>query len=140
MSTNRIMIIATIAGVCMFALTLLLTQSAGKIKEFSSSLQKESPYRLAISKAWWGENCLKRDKGKQPMPKEVDVTSQIEGPCNQQERCSLHMDKLALGDPYPNCAEELTVSYRCFSYDKLRSVTYNAGDLVELNCDHSDLP
>lgn len=111
--------------------------------------QSGSPGRVInIVHASWGLNCnhvltIKRqDNQRRGLPtdkltdmKRDNVLTVVQELCDDRSTCHFTATPSRLKNSrYPRCAKTLEVSYRCFSYDRLRSITVRDGDKVEIDC------
>lgn len=60
--------------------------------------------------------------------------------CNGKLACSFIPNTQLLGDPYSNCFKTLDVSYRCFSYDRLWTLSLDQGKPVTIDCHEQKNP
>jgi hypothetical protein len=103
---------------------------------------KESPYSITISHASWGLNCRYKTRNnesdnfagaKDSSPlREDNVLAKISQECNGKLHCSIPVSTDMLGpDPAAQCYEkELSIEYRCFSYDRPWHAKASSGTLT----------
>lgn len=112
---------------------------------------------VQIAGATWGENCNtyieqameaqtsepmthdeKGDAAAKAVLKPVtsnNVQQKVAEACNGKPVCELYVDASTLGvDPLPTCYKQLVTTYRCFSFDRLNSITVNQGDTLKIDC------
>lgn len=112
-------------------------------------------FQLTIVTASWGLNCnalysmykkheeedAKRDQENvRPKAPAViiqpdNVLDHTRGKCDKRSKCSLRASADEFGDIFTSCAKDLTVSWRCFSFDKLRTATVSSGDTIDIDCE-----
>lgn len=118
---------------------------------------REGDRQVSIINATWGENCnpaieeALRDQRNSPpvkdghgkvlpyMPlKKVEpdnVLQKVSETCNHRFACQLRLDPETLGvDPLPGCYKQLVVAYRCFTFDRLNTLTLDQGDMLKIDC------
>ena len=86
--------------------------------------------KVNIKKAIYGENCPTVDKAK------MDLASNFKKACDGKDSCTYTINAFGVdGDPAPNCAKELVVTYSCGSADKTLKVDKEAHNKPALmNC------
>jgi hypothetical protein len=86
--------------------------------------------QITIKKANYGENCANVNKSK------MDIAKLIATACDSKLTCSYTMDAFkTTGDPAPNCAKELVVTYSCGSADKTVKLDKEAhGKTAQFDC------
>lgn len=116
------------------------------------------PIHITMVEASWGLNCnryieqqLKKsafgssalagdaasDSKESPalaMIKQNNVLTILQTLCDKKTQCQLTARNDILGNPYTDCSKELTVAWRCFSYDKLHEKTINENNSFTLSC------
>jgi hypothetical protein len=61
--------------------------------------------------------------------------------CNGKISCNFPASSEAIGvEPFEACFKRLTIGYRCFTYDRLRTLDANQGDLVAIDCHEETAP
>lgn len=112
-----------------------------------------SPYAIQIVRASYGLNCLynygrapaaatpdslpaAENSADLPPLRENNVLERLSAFCNLKTRCPLKSDPAWLGfNPAPGCYnKQLSVEYRCFSYDRLRHKILEVNEASEIAC------
>jgi hypothetical protein len=62
-------------------------------------------FKVRVTSASYGLSCSTGARG--------NVTSKVGALCNGLGACDLRADNQLLGDPFPNCAKNVDVFYRC---------------------------
>lgn len=107
---------------------------------------QDPPFSISVIRASWGLNCTQNSEEnrhspddpftKQNAPYENNVLAKVQELCDGRLSCEIPISVQTLGDDQaPNCTEkELSVEYRCFSYDRPWNAKASTG-IVVLNCD-----
>jgi len=71
-----------------------------------------------------------------PLVEKDNVLAKIKAKCDGKSSCNFRASTKALieADPYPRCPRKLTLSYRCFSFDRLWPVSAEVGKEVKIDC------
>lgn len=114
---------------------------------------KESNRWISVIHASWGLNCrgVANSFGSSYDPYKAEsapgklrvdnVLVAVSNLCNGQEECTIPVTADALdGDPAPACADkQLTVEYRCFSYDRPWTV-HATNKSLSIDCSRPSAP
>lgn len=112
---------------------------------------------IQIFSATWGEECnpyiehnaanmsMKKDENgmlivpERPTPVEVNnVLPALSKACNRKLSCNLFVNSNNLNaEPMESCFKQLKVSYRCFAFDRLWSVTAQQGGTLHIDCNET---
>jgi|GEM_PF-3279852 len=93
--------------------------------------------------ASWGLNChgqvaksdvgLLTNTGKYHNIQKDNILEKVRMICEDESGC--YFDPRYLGNkPAPNCNNDITITYRCYSYDNEHSKTFTDGQIVDINC------
>lgn len=106
-----------------------------------------SPYSINITRASWGLNCEPNHVNMNDVSdyyqsnsakkiKENNLLEAVKNICEGKSKCDIAIDTAVLGeDPAPSCLyKELSIEYRCFAIDRLRT-TKRSGGTISINCD-----
>lgn len=114
-------------------------------------------YTPIIVDATWGKNCNPRiEEAMQyaapagPRPIIPDASAPVKLPlapvshnnvldtvkklCADQMTCTFTADSLTLGELLPSCPNQLEIRYYCTEAERVRSVNFNQGGTVTLDC------
>jgi hypothetical protein len=115
---------------------------------------------INIYSATWGDNCngeiadANSKRQAAPLTKsDIAAESKMLTPvqpnnvlvpvstaCNSLSSCTIAVNSAVLGvEPFEKCYKQLTVTYRCFSYDRLATAQANQGKLLTIDC-HETAP
>lgn len=118
--------------------------------------EEEKTSNLRVEAATWGRNCnelypiynrraQELAKTQETPPKEQksppvmiapnNVLELVKKLCDGKAHCEFNVNADVLGDIFSDCSKEFEVSWRCFSYDKLRTETIQNGDPFKIDCD-----
>lgn len=105
---------------------------------------------IRINEAHWGLNCNENYKAYQrrkrtmppqqtdaPEPKPVvrnNVLPRMSELCDIKAKCEFTADSATLGEAYQYCTKELNLSWRCTTYDRLRTYNGYENDRVVIDC------
>ena len=148
--------IVAISCICIVITAIYaLTEQPKPVAPLDTSLK--SGRSVEIYSATWGDNCnrdieqaladrrtippAKDEKGQLiELPKlspivANNVLSSVSTACNGKPACELPATSEALGvEPIIGCSKKLTVSYRCFSFDRLWTVTVEQSKPLKIDC------
>ena len=118
-----------------------------------------SPYSIGVESATWGMNCnpsiTKAMANPKPAPPASsnkptekpetltlatpnNVLSALKAACDNKPACQLLASGETLGvDPMYSCFKRLTVSYRCFKFDRLTTQDIGQGETFTIDCTKS---
>ncbi|MDX1974472.1 MAG: hypothetical protein SFT92_02225 [Rickettsiales bacterium] len=120
----------------------------------AKTVQQTSGYQVIAVNASWGLNCKKslelwqQETGKTYADYENyaksfapnNVLEAVKFHCNGKQICQFDVNDQSLGpDPAPSCMKELSIVYRCFSYDRAKSLVSH-GEPVTINCAQPGTP
>ena len=128
---NHLIAIAVITFVVLIAWKLLQAQAPAPAPGNSAA---PSPYNIIIVRASWGLNCLERFASADQIS-ENNIQQPIINLCNGKAECIISISEAnKVFNFLPECTDKvMEVDYRCFSFDRLRSVKASNGQL-ELKC------
>lgn len=137
------LVVAVVLIGLMYFLLLASPKTEAPLKE-----KEDSQYSILIESATYGMNCQKfiehnngiRARSTPPREQLAPITQNnvlriISRHCSTQRACEIYVSPQVIGiDPAPNCAKNLAISYRCFSFDNARSITGIEGKTLTINC------
>jgi peptidoglycan/LPS O-acetylase OafA/YrhL len=116
---------ATLVLVTLFSVLISI-----HMKALARSETTQSPGRIAVSSASFGDNCDAKLRD--------NVLGLMRRACNGEATCAFDYDILKLGDPAGGCGKRLQVLYACGAADRQREFTIPLFDRpqlrVELTC------
>lgn len=120
-------------------------------------VQQDNGLAVEIYSATWGEECnfyiqdliekynqkplekdangqlIKQDKPTLVVPNNALMA--VSQWCNGKPACDINPTADTIGfDPLPSCSKKLAVSYRCYSYDRLHTLSVAQGDTKRIDC------
>lgn len=115
--------------------------------------------RMQIQKANWGNNCNslyeiykrraeqaeKNGDKRPPSPgqtppviiPENNAIGIVKGLCEGRSKCRIDANSGVLGNVFSDCSKDLEISWRCFSYDKLRYEKAPNGGTIRIDCENT---
>ncbi len=146
----HIVLVAAIAVfIGILALVGQMREKAAMDKLNDPALKVDDTFYVDIESATYGTNCHGQDvtsSAARPDSSQLgsdgkyrivsgNATDAVSRLCQQQKTCSISVSERSLGfDPASGCAKSLDVSYRCFSFDKLRTASAAHRDKLTLDC------
>jgi len=133
MSFKTHLIFVTLVIACVF-LFWRLSQPA--IEPIVAQPVQKSDFGISVAYATWGRNCLNSGN----VSIDNNVKEEVSASCNGLMECKIIADSRTFRNDFnPQCStKELEVEYRCFSFDRLRSVKSAMGSLI-IKCDASNM-
>lgn len=120
------------------------------------TMQPTSNVRMHIEKASWGLNCnqlydaykrrtddmVRQNPNYKPNPEALPVKVEndnvikiVRTLCQDKPSCIIPARAETMGNFFSDCSKDLDVSWRCFSYDKLRSAKASNGSEITIDCE-----
>jgi hypothetical protein len=157
MGTNYKFHAIAIGSICLIITVLFFLIGPGAKPATPDVAQAGQGYTIEIYSATWGANCNTaiasdlRERGGRPLitdeqgkiiegaaPKMVETNNllvPLGRRCNGKPFCDVLAASDILGiEPMETCYKRLAVSYRCFSYDRLRVIEVGQGETLRINC------
>ncbi len=110
---------------------------------------------IRISEAHWGLNCNENYKaylrrkaalgnkpaeGPEPQPVlKNNILPRLSSLCDIKSKCEFVANSITLGEAYQYCTKDLYISWRCTTYERLRTFKGYEGDTVSIDCSPSAL-
>ncbi len=113
-------------------------------------------FQLRIESASWGLNCnalynaykarersaaaQQQNPSARPVSPAViiqpdNVLYKVGEKCDGHSKCTVTSSSDEFPDVFTACSKDLVISWRCYSYDKLRSAKASSGDKIIIDCE-----
>ncbi len=140
-------VLAVIVGL-MVAVMLLLAVLFGQLSVWSAGageVSHDPMHSIHISSASYGLNCTPSNPpnstdalSSQTQPvtaQENNALTQVTALCDTRYTCQFNVTAAGVGfDPAPECDKDISVNYRCFSYDVIHNISAHAGETLQIDC------
>ena len=146
-----------ITAICLIIIALYSVMGVNESAPQIEPTPQHGDRQITIDSATWGENCndeidralaeranasLPTDtSGNHISPEKItkilanNMLPFIGNACNGKFVCEVFADTKTLGiNPMDGCYKNLVVSYRCFDFDRLTTLTIPQGDDLKINC------
>lgn len=72
---------------------------------------------------------------------ENNVLAPVSALCSGKVSCEFQVTDDTMGiNPFPSCAKKLNIAYRCYSFDRLWTLTTNQASTVKIDCNDTATP